>query len=1159
MSVRQYVPDKTRNAVLFAALLAMLVGTLVLAGWALDITLLKSISPDWVSMKANTAACFVLLGFALYRVRQAPDQRDVFASLASLLVALVGLLTLLEYLLGWNAGIDQALFKEATGAVATFSPGRMAPDTALSFLLLSLALAVNSTAHKDRITLLAAAAPALLVASFALAALLYYLTPALGTLGWFGYTVMAMHTAVLFLVLGAAIVRLSWQNSAAYWSLSKSATLAVLFGLVWLALVGLNTGRSQLLLIASSQQVANSEAVLGDLQGIMIAEIDAQAHARGYLITGEAKFKDNFLSAKAESLRNIAALSLLVKDTPLEQQQLDRIEKQVLLNLQRLQQVVESERSLSPEARSKTTLQGEYLLDELRATLNQIEGEHQLYLVKLKTRADQVAHFSSLFVLIGTLSSLVVFLIALTRLNITEGKHRRMSNLYAALSQCNQAIVRCSNTEELFPQICRDAVKFGGMKMAWIGLMDEAGKRVKSVASFGEGADYLDDLSIPLDADDPSGSGPTGTAMRDNQPCWCQDFQHDVASLPWHEQAALFGWGSAAALPLRCNGVVVGAFTLYSAETDAFDQAARNLLIEMAMDISFALDSFAARDAHQRMELALGASEQQLQAIFDGATDGIVLADAESRLFIKGNQSFCRILGYTQEEIAHIGVLDIYPKQDLPYVIEQFAKQSRGEVLLAATIPVQRKDGSVFYADISTTPVKVDGKPCLIGVFRDITERQQAEARIQHMAHFDLLTGLPNRALLNDRARYAISLAQRNDAHLSLMFLDLDRFKNINDSMGHDVGDALLLQVSARLRSVVRDEDTVSRLGGDEFILLLPSADSQGAANVARKLLAMFVQPYQVEDHEIVITPSIGIAMYPDDGKDYNELAKSADIAMYRVKQAGRNDFCFYTEEMQASSARAMLLSSALRHALPQAQLQLYYQPQVSLRDGHIIGAEALLRWQHTQLGSIAPGEFIPVAEDSGQIIAIGEWVMRTAVQQLKCWMDDGMAPMVVAVNLSALQFHHKNLPVMVTDILQESGLEPQYLELELTEGVAMDDPQLAVATMDDLHKRGVRMSIDDFGTGYSSLSYLKRFNVYKLKIDQSFVRNLSSDSEDKAIVTAIISMATSLGMQTIAEGVETAEQLAFLRLQGCNEVQGYYFSKPLPAEQFEAYVRAKQ
>ena len=601
---------------------------------------------------------------------------------------------------------------------------------------------------------------------------------------------------------------------------------------------------------------------------------------------------------------------------------------------------------------------------------------------------------------------------------------------------------------------------------------------------------------------------------------------------------------------------MVGAFSLYAAETGAFDEPARHLLVEMASDITYALGVYADTAERQRVERALSASEQQLHAIFDGATDGIVLADAESKKLLMANKSFLNMLGYSLEEVPRIGVLDIHPEQDLPNVIEQFEKQLRGEILLAAMIPVLRKDRSVFYADINSTPVNVDGKPCLVGVFRDITERKQAEERIEHLARFDLLTGLPNRALLNDRVRYAISMAQRNDEHLALMFIDLDRFKDINDTLGHDVGDELLLQVAARLKSAVRDEDTVARLGGDEFILLLPGTDNQGAANVAGKMLSIFAQPHQVGGQEVVVTPSIGIAMYPGDGKSFDELSKSADIAMYRTKQAGRNDFSFFAQEMQVDASRALLLSNALRHALQLGQLQLHYQPQVSLSDGKLIGAEALLRWQHPELGVISPGEFIPIAEDSGQIIAIGDWVLRTAVRQLKDWMDDGMKPMVMAVNLSALQFRYANFPDRVTQILEEAGLAPQYLELELTEGVTMDDPLLAIATMNDLNGRGVRMSIDDFGTGYSSLSYLKQFKVYKLKIDQSFVRDISSDKGDKAIVGAIISMASSMGLQTIAEGVETAEQLAFLRLQGCNEVQGYYFSRPLSAAQFEAYAR---
>jgi predicted signal transduction protein with EAL and GGDEF domain len=369
----------------------------------------------------------------------------------------------------------------------------------------------------------------------------------------------------------------------------------------------------------------------------------------------------------------------------------------------------------------------------------------------------------------------------------------------------------------------------------------------------------------------------------------------------------------------------------------------------------------------------------------------------------------------------------------------------------------------------------------------------------------------------------------------------------------------LLIEIAKRLKSALREEDTVSRLGGDEFILLLPGTDADGAAHVAEKILETVAQLCRIEQHELVVTPSIGIAMYPNDGKDFETLSQCADVAMYRAKHDGRNNYKFFTAEMQTHSARTLQLESALRHALVRDELSLRFQPQISMQDGRIIGAEALLRWQHPGLGMVSPAEFIPIAESSGQILQIGEWVLRTAARQMKSWMDGGMVPMIIAVNLSAVQFRHPNLPEMVTQILESVKLPAQYLELELTEGVAMHDPLGAIATMGNLHERGIRMSIDDFGTGYSSLSYLKRFKVYKLKIDQSFVRDITDDPEDKAIVSAIISLANSLGLKTIAEGVETEGQLAYLREQDCNEVQGYYFSKPLPAEQFEAFVRAKR
>lgn len=502
--------------------------------------------------------------------------------------------------------------------------------------------------------------------------------------------------------------------------------------------------------------------------------------------------------------------------------------------------------------------------------------------------------------------------------------------------------------------------------------------------------------------------------------------------------------------------------------------------------------------------------------------------------------------------------LDCIQPDDRQRVTEASAKQAEG--LYDEEFRIVRSDGEIRWIHDRAFPI-LDSKGRvyrIVGIAEDVTERKQIEEHVQRLAHFDQLTGLPNRALFSDRFKYAFSMAKRSHAQLAILFLDLDHFKNINDTIGHHIGDRLLIEVAKRLESAVREGDTVSRQGGDEFILLLQGTGADGAAHVAEKLLETVAHLYQIEQYELNVTCSIGIAMYPGNGEDFETLYKCVDVAMYRAKHDGRNNYRFFTAEMQTHSARTLQLESALRHALQRDQLRLHYQPQVSLQDGRIIGAEALLRWQHPELGSVSPAEFIPIAESSGQILKIGEWVLRTAARQMKSWMDSGLGQMTIAVNLSAVQFRHPHLPELVMQILEEAKLSPQYLELELTEGVAMHDPLGAIAVMDSLHERGIRMSIDDFGTGYSSLSYLKRFKVYKLKIDQTFVRDITDDPEDRAIVSAIISLANSLGLQTIAEGVETEGQLAFLREQGCNEVQGYYFSKPLPAEQFEAFVRDK-
>jgi diguanylate cyclase (GGDEF)-like protein len=470
----------------------------------------------------------------------------------------------------------------------------------------------------------------------------------------------------------------------------------------------------------------------------------------------------------------------------------------------------------------------------------------------------------------------------------------------------------------------------------------------------------------------------------------------------------------------------------------------------------------------------------------------------------------------------------------------------------------RRKDQTEFIELIKASPiVNSDGVMThFMAIKEDITKQKKSEARIHHLANFDALTALPNRNKLKAQTKYAISIAKRQHGKVGILFLDIDHFKNINDSLGHTIGDALLIKLAKRFRSVLREEDTVSRLGGDEFIFMLPNTDEKGIAHVARKILDTVSKPIVIKKNEFIITASIGIAIYPTDGTDYETLSKNADAAMYRAKHEGRNNYSFFTEVMQERSARNLELTNALHHALERNELYLVYQPQISLYTNRIIGAEALLRWDHPKFGNIVPNEFISLAEESGLILSIGEWVLRTAVQQAKSWIDHGLSPIIIAINLSAVQFRHHRLPDLITNILDDIGLPAKYLDLELTEAATMIDPVNAYKTMDDLHERGISMSIDDFGTGYSSLSYLKKFNVSKLKIDQSFIQDIHTDPEDKAIVNAIISMAHSLGLKTIAEGVETVEQLHYLHEQGCDEIQGYYYSKPLSAEEFELFAR---
>ena len=444
----------------------------------------------------------------------------------------------------------------------------------------------------------------------------------------------------------------------------------------------------------------------------------------------------------------------------------------------------------------------------------------------------------------------------------------------------------------------------------------------------------------------------------------------------------------------------------------------------------------------------------------------------------------------------------------------------------------------------------------ILTVTRDVSERADAESQVHYLAHYDLLTGLPNRALFRDRLLQAMAQAKRSDTLLAVMFLDIDHFKDVNDTRGHAVGDQLLKEIAQRIRSCVRETDTVARFGGDEFGLIQTNLNTvEGAADLADRLIELLAQPYHIDGHEIHSAASIGVTIFPFDDHNAEDLLKNADMAMYKAKREGRSRYQFYIAELNQVIQRRAAIERDLRVALQKEQFRLHYQPQLDLTTGQVVGVEALLRWQHPERGDISPVEFIPVAESTSLILPIGDWVLRTACRQARAWQDAGLPPVRVAINLSAAQFRHRNLLETITQALTESGLDPHWLEVELTESLIMKDVRATIDTLRSLHALGVLISVDDFGTGYSSLSYLTRFPISKIKLDKSFVRDVDK-KDGAAIARTVITLGHSLNMKVMAEGVETEMQLRFLREHACNEVQGYYFGRPMPPGAIERLLR---
>jgi diguanylate cyclase (GGDEF)-like protein/PAS domain S-box-containing protein len=606
---------------------------------------------------------------------------------------------------------------------------------------------------------------------------------------------------------------------------------------------------------------------------------------------------------------------------------------------------------------------------------------------------------------------------------------------------------------------------------------------------------------------------------------------------------------SYAGLPLiDASGKVLGPMAVFG------KKPLRNRQLTESMLQLFAARATAEME-RKHAEETLKETEGRLKTIVDSVQTGIILIDAESRRIVDVNDVAVSIIGRSKHEMLGATCHNFIcpqPPGRCPVIDRgQAVENSEGLLLIASgqKLPVIKNVATVM----------LNGRRHLLESFIDISDRKRAENEIHNLAYYDTLTGLPNRTFLQDRLGRTLNGRSRGRP-FAVMFLDLDRFKDINDTLGHVFGDSMLKEVAARLSGCVRKHDTVLRLGGDEFVVVLPGVErDRDITNIARKILTVLSEPIVIDEHEIFSTGSIGIALYPGDGLDIETLLKHADTAMYRAKDQGRNNFQYFSREMNLQAVEQRQLETSLRHALKEEEFFLAFQPQMELRTGRVVGVEALLRWRHQEHGILLPGSFVPLAEKTGLIIPIGEWVLRAACRQGRMWQDAGLPALRMAVNLSGRQFKQYNLIGIIDDILQETGFDPTLLELELTESTLMEHADTTVQTLRGIKKMGIHLAIDDFGTGYSSLSHLKKFPLDRLKIDRSFIKDITFNVDDAAIAEAIIAMAHSLKLQVVAEGIERQDQLDFLACRQCDEMQGFLLSPPVTADKITNFLKGEK
>jgi diguanylate cyclase (GGDEF)-like protein/PAS domain S-box-containing protein len=796
----------------------------------------------------------------------------------------------------------------------------------------------------------------------------------------------------------------------------------------------------------------------------------------------------------------------------------------------------------------------------------------------------------------GGPSRAVVIHTDITARKAQDMKIAGLSRIHSVLSGINSLIVRAHDRQELFDGACKIAVEDGQFGMAYIGLHDGRTQAVNVVAIAGIDPGHFGVFTAAQSssrADVLQGQGAVGRAIREKHAIICNDIRAEADVGGGRRREAIrLGYRSLIALPLIVEGVAIGNLSLYSKVKDFFNEEEVNLLNELAADVSFALEHINKEEKIARLS--------RVQAVTSEINSLIVRIRDRQELF----DEVCRIaVEHGRFETAWIGTYDAASRtaasvacagpagQNLTWInnttwevdvatgagvgsraIREKRPAFDNDIAADTTVRNARRQAAIRegFRSMIALPFLAGGEVLgqlslyskqahhfddeevkllaeLAGNISLALDHIARQEQLEYLSYYDVLTGLPNRTLLQDRLRQTLVQAQRNHWIVGVLFIDLDGFKTVNDTLGHVVGDKLLQLASSRLKECVRSGDTIARFGGDEFSIILSDlADAQHARLVAQKILDAFTRPFVLDGHETYITTSIGITLYPGDSEDMTALIKNADAAMYGAKTAGRNTYQFYTAEMNENAVKKLQLEARLRRALERQEFILHYQPKVDIISGEIAGVEALIRWQSPETGLVPPLDFIPLLEETGLIVPVGEWVLRAACEQIVAWRRAGIEPVPVAINLSCRQFQQPGLDRMIAATLQEFEVHPRWIEIEITESALMQKPDEAIAVLQSLRGQGIRISVDDFGTGYSSLSYLKRLPLDALKVDRSFVRDITTDPDSAAIARAIVTMAHSLSLKVVAEGVETKEQLAYLSSNGCDDAQGYLFSKPL-------------